>query len=129
MQVVNSVHGMPVKPEDQVSIFKPSPVGGTSRIDADDQHAPAMLRSFSATRLALPAAIGMGTVCTAMPMRPRRTRPSRIKRPATNLAVLTAIAKQMPCAGRIMAVLTPITCPRESTSGPPELPGLSAASV
>ena len=28
-----------------------------------------------------------------------------------------------------MAVLMPITSPREETSGPPELPGLSAASV
>ena len=35
----------------------------------------------------------------------------------------------MPCAGMMMAVLTPITSPRELTSGPPELPGLSAASV
>ena len=29
----------------------------------------------------------------------------------------------------IIAVFTPITSPRESTSGPPELPGLSDASV
>ena len=49
--------------------------------------------------------------------------------PATKLAVLIAIAKQIPCAGRIIAVLTPMTRPRASTSGPPELPGLSAASV
>ena len=35
----------------------------------------------------------------------------------------------MPCAGRMTAVFTPITVPAESTSGPPELPGLSAASV
>ena len=39
------------------------------------------------------------------------------------------MAKQMPCAGRIMAVLTPMTSPRVLTSGPPEFPGLSAASV
>ena len=45
------------------------------------------------------------------------------------MAVLIAIAKQIPWAGRIMAVFTPITCPRESTSGPPELPGFRAASV
>ena len=56
-------------------------------------------------------------------------RPSRISRDATNRAVLLAMAKQSPCAGRIMAVLTPITSPRVVTSGPPELPGLSAASV
>ena len=52
-----------------------------------------------------------------------------ISRPATNFAVLIAIAKQIPCAGRIIAVLTPMTSPRELTSGPPELPGFSAASV
>ena len=39
------------------------------------------------------------------------------------------MAKQMPWAGAMMAVFTPITLPRRSTSGPPELPGLSAASV
>ena len=35
----------------------------------------------------------------------------------------------MPCAPMITAVLMPTTSPREDTSGPPELPGLSAASV
>ena len=35
----------------------------------------------------------------------------------------------MPCAPWMIAVLMPITSPREETSGPPELPGLSAASV
>jgi hypothetical protein len=40
-----------------------------------------------------------------------------------------ATAKQIPWAGRIMAVFTPITSPRVFTSGPPELPGLRAASV
>ena len=39
------------------------------------------------------------------------------------------MAKQMPCAGMIMAVFTPMTCPWASTSGPPEFPGFSAASV
>src|SRR5438132_10196306 len=55
-------------------------------------------------------------------------RPSRISRDATNRTVLLAIAKQSPCAGRITAVFTPITSPRVVTSGPPEFPGLSAAS-
>ena len=35
----------------------------------------------------------------------------------------------MPCAPMTTAVLTPITSARELTSGPPELPGLSAAWV
>jgi hypothetical protein len=47
----------------------------------------------------------------------------------TRWAVLTGTAKQIPCAPLMIAVLIPTTSPRESTSGPPELPGLSAASV
>ena len=43
--------------------------------------------------------------------------------------MLLATAKQMPWAPAITAVLMPMTSPREDTSGPPELPGLSAASV
>ena len=56
-------------------------------------------------------------------------RPSRIRCAATNRAVSIGIAKQRPWAGRITAVLTPITSPAEVASGPPEFPGLSAASV
>ena len=49
--------------------------------------------------------------------------------PTTKTAVLLATAKQIPCAPLIMAVLMPTTSPFVATSGPPELPGLSAASV
>ena len=35
----------------------------------------------------------------------------------------------MPCAMPMIAVLMPTTSPEAATSGPPELPGLSAASV
>ena len=65
----------------------------------------------------------------ATPMKARRTRPWRTSSPSTKLAVLAATAKQMPCAPMITAVFTPTTSPWEETSGPPELPGLSAASV
>ena len=34
-----------------------------------------------------------------------------------------------PCAETMVAVLMPMTSPRELTSGPPELPGFRAASV
>jgi hypothetical protein len=47
----------------------------------------------------------------------------------TQAAVSIATAKQIACAPRMIAVLTPTTSPREFSSGPPELPGLSAASV
>ena len=56
-------------------------------------------------------------------------RPSLINQAATNSAVLLAMAKQIPCAGRMTAVFTPMTSPREFTSGPPELPGFNAVSV
>ena len=72
---------------------------------------------------------GNGTVWPATPMKARRTRPWRTISLTTWLAVLLATAKQMPWAPAITAVLMPITSPREETSGPPELPGLSAASV
>src|SRR5882757_11582721 len=48
---------------------------------------------------------------------------------STNCAVLLATAKQIPCAPAMTAVLMPITSEDDDTSGPPELPGLSAASV
>ena len=63
------------------------------------------------------------------PKKLRLTRPSRMRHTAANLAVLMAVAKQIPCTGKMIAVLTPITSPREFTKGPPEFPGLSAASV
>jgi len=72
---------------------------------------------------------GSGTFWPATPMYPRLIRPSLIRQLATNFAVLAAIAKQIPWAGRITAVFTPITSPHQLTSGPPELPGLRAASV
>ena len=72
---------------------------------------------------------GIGTCSPTMPMRPRRTRPCARIWLSTCSTVLDATEKQMPCANGIIAVLMPITSPEEETSGPPELPGLSAASV
>ena len=125
VQVVDAADGVPVKAEDQVALLQSRPLRGSTGID----DRPPARRRGAREPFRSPRPAGRGTVWTAMPMRARRTRPSRIKRPATNLAVLIAIAKQIPCAGRIMAVLTPMTLPRESTSGPPELPGFRAASV
>ena len=47
----------------------------------------------------------------------------------TQPAMSIATAKLIDCAPRMIAVLTPTTSPRELSSGPPELPGFSAASV
>ena len=72
---------------------------------------------------------GNAVCAAAMPIKARRTRPWRTSSPSTKFAVFDAMAKQMPCAPMMMAVLMPTTSPCEDTSGPPELPGLSAASV
>src|SRR5262249_60077842 len=50
----------------------------------------------------------------------------------TGLTESIGMAKPMPAfvpEGERMAVVTPITRPAESSNGPPELPGLMAASV
>ena len=55
--------------------------------------------------------------------------PSCISRMVTSAAISIPIAKHRPCAWPIMAVLMPTTLPVPSTKAPPELPGLSGASV
>ena len=72
---------------------------------------------------------GKGAMPADTPRLARRTRPWRISSMATHCAVLMATANARPCAEGIAAVFTPITRPALSSSGPPELPGLSAASV
>jgi hypothetical protein len=62
----------------------------------------------------------------------RTKRPSRISRGTMRLTSSTGMAKPMPALaplGLAICVLTPISRPAESSSGPPELPGLMAASV
>ena len=57
---------------------------------------------------------------------------SFVSRPATSLAVLMGIAKPTPALSPVrlaIAVFMPTTSPFMSNSGPPELPGLIAASV
>ena len=62
-----------------------------------------------------------------MPSWRRRTRPCVRISPSTHSAVFDGIAKPRPWAMAMIAVLMPTTKPRESTSGPPELPGLIGA--
>ena len=52
-----------------------------------------------------------------------------IRRPSTCLTSSTGMAKPMPWAPARMATLTPTSSPSMLSSGPPELPGLIAASV
>ena len=99
----------------------------SARLVGDDPNTDLALSCTRSTARRRRAGIA---VCWAeMPMKARRTRPCRTSSASTKLAVLAATAKQMPCAPMITAVLMPTTSPREEASGPPELPGLSAASV
>ena len=66
------------------------------------------------------------------PSQPRVTAPSSMRLSMTCAAMLTGMAKPMPMLPPVrvaMAVFMPTTSPRRFTSGPPELPGLMAASV
>src|SRR5438876_10674105 len=124
MQVVDACHGLPVESYYDVAGGQPGALCRAVRLHAGDEHAA----------LGIEAVGPLGEpqqrhVWPATPMRPRRILPCRMSWPVTTFAVLIPTAKQIPCAGRMTAVLTPITRPRESTTGPPELPGLSAASV
>ena len=69
---------------------------------------------------------------TTMPMPGRGTLRSRISRGTIRLTTSTGTANPIPDEAPVsdsIAVLTPISRPAESSSGPPEFPGLIAASV
>ena len=73
---------------------------------------------------------GTSSMCT--PSRPRRTAPVSASWSVMNLTVLLGTAKPRPPltpVGEVMALLMPTSRPSKSTSGPPELPRLMAASV
>ena len=79
-----------------------------------------------------PRRVAVCSLTATMPMPGAGTCPSRMSCGTTWLTMSTGIAKPMPAFdpdGEMMAVLTPTTRPLESSSGPPELPGLTAASV
>ena len=73
------------------------------------------------------------TFCSLAPSHGRFTVvPPPFAEATTTFTMLTGIAKPMPCEPperEKIAVLTPISRPARSTSAPPELPGLIAASV
>jgi len=68
-----------------------------------------------------------------MPIEGRLTRPNFNRSASTALAVLMGMANPMPelwsAPFEAIMVLMPMTSPLEFSSGPPELPGLMAASV
>ena len=69
---------------------------------------------------------------TSMPRAGRTYLPPLMSWGTTRLTVSTGTAKPTPALaplGLKMAVLMPMSLPAESRSGPPELPGLMAASV
>ena len=79
-----------------------------------------------------PASIFASAGCTPMPRYPRATRPVAMIESATRRTTELGTAKPMPSfpPPRLeMAELMPMTAPSRLASGPPELPGLMAASV
>ena len=64
-----------------------------------------------------------------MPRYPRLTRPCVRSGPRISLATLMGTAKPMPWPWTLMAELMPMASPAALTRGPPEFPGLMAASV
>jgi hypothetical protein len=71
---------------------------------------------------------GSGRCSPAIPRYARRNRPTDTSAPMIRWVVAligTASPRPIPAT----AVLSPTSRPRQSTSAPPELPGLSAASV
>src|SRR5207244_1078658 len=77
--------------------------------------------------------IGVVSSCSSTPIQPRVTLPDFTICSSTILAVDTGMAKPMPieppARDEKIAVLTPTRLPVASISGPPEFPGLIAASV
>ena len=72
------------------------------------------------------------TLCSAAPSQGRCTLPPVNADWTTSRTMLDGMAKPMPCEPPLcekIAVLMPTSRPSMSTSAPPELPGLMAASV
>ena len=79
-----------------------------------------------------PARAAAASLAATIPIPGVGTEPLRMSSGTTRLTESIGMAKPMPAFvpdGERMAVLTPITRPAESSSGPPEFPGLMAASV
>ena len=122
LEVVDAADGHAVDADDQV-LGAQAGAGGRRALDhLDDLDRAVAARATPATRG------GSGRAPPAMPIQARRTRPSRI-RAETIRRVVALIGTASPSPIPATAVLMPTTRPRPSTSAPPELPGLSAASV
>ena len=124
VQVVNARHRVMVQPDDHISGADSGSGCGGSGNDFMDPHTGALSQLESAGKRFVNSRVLAGNPQVATPNASFLDQPT-----ATNSAVLLPIAKQIPCAAAMIAVLTPITSPRVLTSGPPELPGFSAASV
>ena len=79
------------------------------------------------------SAISGVTACNFAPSQGRFTAvPPLFADPSTTRTMLAGMAKPMPCQPperEKIALLMPTSLPSRSTSAPPELPGLMAASV
>ncbi len=122
-QVVGAGDRRVIEMEQQVAEADAGALSRTAGFDLADPHCP----RARAGRERNPARHRHG-LCRDAEMRTADAA-MRDTSPITNSAVLLDTAKHSACAPPIIAVLIPTTSPDAETSGPPELPGLSAASV
>ena len=109
VQVVDATQYRIVQRDDDIAFLESAAFGRALFFDGNNQHAGFRLELLRANDEA-------GN---------RNGLPADAEISATNAAVFD----QMACAGKMTAVLMPMTSPFELTNGPPEFPGLSAASV
>ena len=120
--------GAPVVLDDDVARLDAGLVSGASRLRRATR-----ARRFASSRAEVLDTRRCGTARTSTPMRPRVTLPV-LSCGSRSRTVLIGTAKPTPMLPSarpllMMAVFMPMTSPRRFSSGPPELPGLMAASV
>jgi hypothetical protein len=124
VQIVDTADGRSAEAENDISGSKPGSRRRAVVFNRHNEHARRhrdLMRSSERSRMVV--------CCPATPIRLRRIRPSRISREATKPYRVARDREADALRGLIIAVLMPITSPPVVTSGPPELPGLSDASV
>ena len=122
---------------DRTAACSPSPARmrwPPKRITKSPALSPALSAADPGSTLRMRAPEMFGSSPTLTPSWARDALPVRSNSPATRFAWLAGMAKPTPIDPPsapvvAMAELMPISWPRMSTSGPPELPGLIAASV
>ena len=122
MKLVQVPDGLPCDGGDDIAGLKPSRLTRAARLDADDERASLHRQLIGVGHLGRHADGHDAEEA-------RTTRPWASRVATIGLMVLAEMANPMPWAEAISAVLIPTTSPLRFKRGPPELPGLMAASV